>query len=226
MIIAFINLKGGVGKSTLCINIAGVLASQGKRVLIIDLDPQQTAFSWNKTRSKNTQQDLFSIRVHSSDVAKNWPSRNRLKNIMAEYKFDCCLLDGAASMTHISSAALNICDLAVLPMRPSKPDFDGTVRTVKFINKPPARVKRIPDWVVLQNNVNSRTNIAKHYATEILPSTWGSNVLPSQIGDRVAYQQAMEDGITVTESKPNGPEAKEIGVATNAIITRVNGRLS
>ncbi|HDX6745237.1 TPA: AAA family ATPase, partial [Escherichia coli] len=43
-VISFINMKGGVGKTTLCVGIADFLAnSMGKRVLVIDVDPQFNA---------------------------------------------------------------------------------------------------------------------------------------------------------------------------------------
>lgn len=45
MIITFVNYKGGTGKTTSCISIAGFLAKQGKDVLVIDLDPQGNATS-------------------------------------------------------------------------------------------------------------------------------------------------------------------------------------
>ena len=42
-IISFMNMKGGVGKTTVCVNIAGCLADQGKKILLIDIDPQMNA---------------------------------------------------------------------------------------------------------------------------------------------------------------------------------------
>ncbi len=51
MIIAVINQKGGAGKTTIALNIAAALAAEGKRVLLIDADPQQTAQDWAAVRS-------------------------------------------------------------------------------------------------------------------------------------------------------------------------------
>ena len=42
-VISFMNMKGGVGKTTICVNIAGSLAMMDKKVLIIDMDPQMNA---------------------------------------------------------------------------------------------------------------------------------------------------------------------------------------
>ena len=42
-VIAFMNMKGGVGKTTVCVNLAAQIAEMGKRVLVIDIDPQMNA---------------------------------------------------------------------------------------------------------------------------------------------------------------------------------------
>ena len=62
--IAFTNQKGGVAKSTSCINIASILGEQGKKVLVIDLDPQANAtmglgIEWNDLEGRTTVYDCL-----------------------------------------------------------------------------------------------------------------------------------------------------------------------
>jgi chromosome partitioning protein len=52
MIVALLNQKGGVGKTTLALHLAGAWARQGRRVTVIDADPQGSALDWSEQRAK------------------------------------------------------------------------------------------------------------------------------------------------------------------------------
>jgi chromosome partitioning protein len=52
MIVAFLNQKGGVGKTTLALHLAGQWAREGRRVTVIDADPQGSALDWSAQRAR------------------------------------------------------------------------------------------------------------------------------------------------------------------------------
>ena len=79
-IISFSNQKGGVGKTTSCVNIAAQVANKGKKVLMIDMDPQGNATSGlglPKSKIKNT---IYDVIIGRSDV-KEAIIKTKFKNL-------------------------------------------------------------------------------------------------------------------------------------------------
>ena len=60
MIVALLNQKGGVGKTTLATHIAGELAMRGQSVILLDADPQGSSLDWTQRRSQQGLPRLFS----------------------------------------------------------------------------------------------------------------------------------------------------------------------
>lgn len=146
-IIAFANQKGGVGKTTTCVNVATYMALMGKKVLILDLDPQGNATSGvgiNKTKDLKTIYDLIDGESAYEDVIKTTivenlylipstvdlagaevelialPQREKIiKKILDEIKasYDFILIDCPPSLGLITVNALTAADSVLIPIQ-------------------------------------------------------------------------------------------------------------
>ena len=146
-IIAFANQKGGVGKTTTCINVATYMALMDKKVLILDLDPQGNATSAvgiAKTKDLKTIYDLIDgaspyNEVIQSTIVDNLsiipstvdlagaevelvqiPQREHvIKRILAEIKdnYDFILIDCPPSLGLITVNALTASDSIIIPIQ-------------------------------------------------------------------------------------------------------------
>ena len=146
-IIAFANQKGGVGKTTTCVNVAAYMAMMGKKILIVDLDPQGNASSGvgiKKSKDLRTIYDLIDGECSFDEAIKptivenlfiipstvdlagaeveliQIPQREKVvKKLLDEIKdsYDFILIDCPPSLGLITVNALTASDSVIIPMQ-------------------------------------------------------------------------------------------------------------
>ncbi|MCB2100073.1 MAG: ParA family protein [Rhodobacterales bacterium] len=200
--------KGGAGKTSLVAQLAATWTAAGKRVAVVDIDPQGSLAQWFAAREQYATQDDT---LHLSAVG-GWRLTNelaRLKNL-----HDIIIIDSPPHAETESKLAVRAADLVLVPVQPSPMDVWATGGTVKL-----AQGERRPVLVVM-NRVPPRANIVE--AIRDLLDRQGLPVAETTLGNRVAFAASMMEGKGVVESHHLSPAADEI----RALAAELEKRLS
>jgi chromosome partitioning protein len=116
VIIAFLNHKGGVDKTTLALHVAGAWAAQGKHIVVLDTDSHGSALDWSEQRTKEGLPRLFDVLEFARDT---------LHVEAHEIARDShhVVIDGSSHSAALMRSAMLAADLALVPAQPSP--FDG-----------------------------------------------------------------------------------------------------
>lgn len=196
MKIAVTNLKGGVGKTTIAINLAVALTQRKKSVCIIDTDKNQnSAVEWSMCRSEDRETiQVFSIEADQIKV-------KTLNDL--EKKFDILILDGTPQLSELASRTIVVSDVVLIPISASLFDFRAFEKFLGLLeetdsNRVALGLKSVKAYIVL-NKINERANISSEIVRGL--EKYDVPILKSRLGNRTAYAETALDGIGVTEGK-------------------------
>lgn len=204
-------LKGGIGKTSLSINIAGVLRHAGHRVLICDCDPQASARTWAAQASKKGIEGAPVIAMEGESL------RRDLESVAAA--FDVCIIDSPPRLETETRSAMLASDIVVIPASPGAFDYWALSKTLEVLRD--ARSIRPELRAVVVPNRVDRTSLAR--STMKAVEDLGARVLDHSIGSRVAVGEATLRGQTVIDYSPKSKAAKEIELVTKEILEIVRG---
>lgn len=173
--------KGGAGKTTLARNLAVAAAQDGQRVLVLDLDPQQSLRAWWRGRESDAPMMLA-----------NDPEPHALRATLdaAQGHFDLAVIDTPPAAPSWLTETLQAADLALIPVRPSPDDLRAVGATIAALG-----AAGVPFAFVL-----SQTPRAKLTDEAVRVLAQHGRVAPVNIAQRVIYAETAATGQGVTEA--------------------------
>ena len=205
VVISLLNQKGGVGKTTLAVDLAANLTRRGARALLIDADSQGSALDWAAARD---DAPLFSV------VGLPRPSLHKeIGAIGQDYEY--VLIDGPPRVADVTRSAILAADLVRVPIQPSPYDIWAAHEVVELIEEAKVYKDALKAGFVVNRRI-ANTVIGRD-AREAL-ATYELSTLNATITQRVVFAEAAAAGRSVFEMYPGGPGAAEIDLLIDEAI--------
>jgi chromosome partitioning protein len=201
MLIAMVNSKGGVGKSTLAVHFAVWLHECGYKTVLLDCDLQRSSSQW----VAEAEEAVKVVVLHSEDeVIEQSP--------ILQQESDIVIADGPAGLKELTRALLLVADLALIPCGPSVLDLRAATEAIRIVKQAQQIRNGAPEAQLILNKVQPRYRLSR----ELHEASNGFEIPAAAhaVGLRQAYADAVGQGTVVWRM---GVSAKQAADEMNAL---------
>ena len=201
MIIVAGGIKGGSGKTTVATHLAVMRALEGRDVLLIDADDQETATDFTALRNERLPEGAGYTSIKLTGAAV------RTETLRLAKKYQDVVIDTGGRDTTSQRAALTVAHKLIVPFVPRSFDVWTLEKVARLVDEMRAANPQLKAYVFLNRaDPQGRDN---DEAAELLREAGGLEYLDTPIGARKAFGNAASQGLAVTELKQQDPKATQ-----------------
>lgn len=252
-VISFINHKGGVGKTTLCYNLAVTLKRYKKknaRILVIDNDPQANLTlmftDYDDLELKDTIYELYANdrnpKIHQHDYIdavyniflttevqdkNDYMTILKMKTFLNDIKdkYDYVFIDNPPNLGALTSSAVMASDELIIAVEPDAWSVKGMVNIQRFVQQIKRMNNNLNILGIIINKVDRRYN--EHKAIiKSLKKAYSETIFSKEIGQTAGIQKAKHRRVSLGEFAPSHREYKSFKIIVDEISERIENRNS
>lgn len=204
MIINLSHFKGGVGKTTLTINIAIALKKIGYDVSILDLDGLQSSILFNKMRVKNGYSSINCLAIETLE---------EMKMVFKEFNNDAkfLIVDSGGYDGDINRFAMLNADIIITPVAPSQVELFGLQKYTSILKHMSEKTGQIFKTNIIINNADVRSQGAiKELQNFIKDNDIYMDLYKTVVCSRADFKRAYGEGLGVIELDADCKAASEV----------------
>jgi chromosome partitioning protein len=207
-LIAVVNLKGGVGKSTIAVNVACEVAARRDSVVLVDADEQGTSVQWARS-------GRLPISVEALPMTRD--ARHWIQRVFS-IKAGTVVVDCPPRLAAATEAAVGLADLAIVPVGASGADLTATTAALDLIRQAgKVRKDHGPRCLLIPSRIDRRTLSGREIDGAL--AGLGFPVAPA-VHQRASMVDAFSSGQWIGDYAPGSPAHVDIQALVDAILAK------